>query len=100
MENYKYRLEELVTGIEQSVENVNEVIHKQELLIEKLEDDENFKDFVEELKKSIDSEKNQIKILKERHEKITKCIAKLDKKSIIEFLSDLSDGLGLFSKME
>ena len=67
---------------------------------EKLKDDENFKDFVEELKKSIDSEKNQIKILKERHEKITKCIAKLDKKSTIEFLSDLSDGLGLFSKME
>lgn len=100
MENYKYRLEELVTGIEQSVVNVNEVIHKQELLIEKLEDDENFKDFVEELKKSIDSEKNQIKILKERHEKITKCITKLDKKAIIEFLSDLSDGLGLFSKME
>ena len=33
MENYKYRLEELVTGIEQSVENVNEVIHKQELLL-------------------------------------------------------------------
>lgn len=100
MENYKYRLEELVTGIEQSVENVNEVIHKQELLIEKLEGDENFKDFVEELKKSIDSEKMQIKILNERHEKITKCIAKLDKKSTIEFLSDLSDGLGLFSKME
>ena len=100
MENYKYRLEELVTGIEQSVENVNAVIHKQELLIEKLKDDENFKDFVEELKKSIDSEKNQIKILKERHEKITKCITKLDKKSTIEFLSDLSDGLGLFSKME
>ena len=100
MENYKYRLEELVTGIEQSVENVNEVIHKQELLIEKLKDDENFKDFVEELKKSIDSEKMQIKILNERHEKITKCINKLDKKQIIEFLSDLSDGLGLFSKME
>lgn len=100
MENYKYRLEELVTGIEQSVENVNEVIHKQELLIEKLEGDENFKDFVEELKKSIDSEKMQIKILNERHEKINKCISKLDKKQIIEFLSDLSDGLGLFSKME
>ena len=97
MENYKYRLEELVSGIEQSIDNLKEVIYKQELLCTKLVGDDEFKEFVTELKKSVDKETQQIDTLVEHRRLLNKCIEKLEDENIIEFLYNLSAALGLFN---
>lgn len=98
--NYTYRLEELFTQLENTTNNILDVIKKQEMLIEiveKSEEKKQFVEFINDMNKQIEDETRQLDIINKRITSLRSVLFTLkNNDTIAEFLSELSDALGIF----
>lgn len=103
MENYTYRFEELSDALKNSICDIDKVIKEQSELIDDLTKikKKKYENFINDIRKTIEKYTEQKELLTNKLELTQKIINDLkESNEKVEFLSNLSDCLGIFKSIK